>query len=71
MVLKTQMRIEKRTRGAIRDTLSDLFRMWDDPYKAPEQKLQAGQDAINRIAEIISDAAVESGVAPARPAGEE
>lgn len=55
---------QTNARTAVNEALDEMFSMWNDPYKAPEQKLSAGQGAINRIAEIISDVAVKTGIAP-------
>ena len=61
--MSTAQVYQTEAREEIAEILNQMFRVWTDPYKAPEQKLSAGQEAINLIARTISDAAIAAGVA--------
>jgi hypothetical protein len=49
---------EQLLRSQIGRAITDLFHIWDDPYKAPETMFQEGQVMINAIAELVQESAL-------------
>lgn len=53
---------EQDVREQVCEILDELFKIWDDPYKAPEVQKAWGQGTINEFARIIGDEAIERGL---------
>ncbi len=57
-------RVENLLRTQLGREVTALFNAWDDPYMAPEIMREHGQAMINRIAELVQQAAESRGLIP-------